>query len=189
MNSSVSSPVCFLRWSIQKVSQNLYAVSATVDGSKYDFVGNFKTVREAQKACRRYVADLLHHSFSYGPLSGTWISRHLFRLRGIFSHSPFNRFKMSLRARRWPRPWFFFANVLYTTGRTPRLLCRESPRSIIQSVALSLGCPFKFFRVPIWHVFSSSLWCPRFWSAKRGDTSWCLIRRFFFSLGELLVER
>ena len=106
-----------------------------------------------------------------------------------FFHSPFNRFKMSLRARRWPRPWFFFANVLYTTGRTPRLLCRENPRSIIQSVALSLGCPFKLFRVPIWHVFSLSLWCPRFWSAKRGDASWCLIRRFFFSLGDLLVER
>jgi len=50
------------------VSQNLYAVSATVDGSKYDFVGNFKTVREAQKAGRRYVSDLLHHSFPEGQL-------------------------------------------------------------------------------------------------------------------------
>ena len=53
------------------MSQNLYSVSATVDGSKYDFVGNFKTVREAQKAGRRFVADLLHYSFSDRPLSGT----------------------------------------------------------------------------------------------------------------------
>ena len=68
MNSAVKSPVCFLSWSVQKVSQNLYAVSATVDGSKYDFVGNFKTVREAQKAGRRYVSDLLHHSFPEGQL-------------------------------------------------------------------------------------------------------------------------
>ena len=71
MKSSVNSPVCFLRWNVQKVSQNLYAVSATTDGSKYDFVGNFKTVREAQKAGRRYVADLLHHSFSDGQLAST----------------------------------------------------------------------------------------------------------------------
>ena len=69
MNSSVSSPACFLRWSVQKVSQNLYAVSATIDGSKYDFVGNFKTVREAQKAGRRYVTDLLHHSLPDGQLT------------------------------------------------------------------------------------------------------------------------
>tara|TARA_B100001093_G_scaffold75277_1_gene66087 strand:+ start:381 stop:596 length:216 start_codon:yes stop_codon:yes gene_type:complete len=68
MNSAVKSPVCFLSWSVQKVSQNLYAVSATVDGSKYDFVGNFKTVREAQKAGRRYVSDLLHHSISEDQL-------------------------------------------------------------------------------------------------------------------------
>ena len=51
------------------MSQNLYAVSATIDGSKYDFVGNFKTVREAQKAGRRYVSDLLHHSFADGQLT------------------------------------------------------------------------------------------------------------------------
>ena len=50
------------------MSQNLYAVSATVDGSKYDFVGNFKTVREAQMAGRRYVSDLLHQSFPEGQL-------------------------------------------------------------------------------------------------------------------------
>ena len=46
-------PACFLRWSV-KVSDGLYAVAATVDGKEYDFVGNFKSVREAQQAGRRY---------------------------------------------------------------------------------------------------------------------------------------
>ena len=71
MNSSKKSPACFLRWTVRKVNAGLYAVSATIDGHAYDFVGNFKTVREAQKAGRRFVADLLHHSFPDGQLSGT----------------------------------------------------------------------------------------------------------------------
>lgn len=62
MNSSKNSPACFLRWSVQKVKQNLYAVSATIDGTDYDFVGNFKSITEAHKAGRRYASDLLHNS-------------------------------------------------------------------------------------------------------------------------------
>ena len=50
MHSQKNSPACFLRWSVSKVADRLYAVAATVDGKDYDFVGNFKSVREAQQA-------------------------------------------------------------------------------------------------------------------------------------------
>ena len=69
MNSSKKSPACFLRWSVQKINRHLYAVSATIDGCAYDFVGNFKSVEEAQKAGRRYVSDLAHNSLSEGSLA------------------------------------------------------------------------------------------------------------------------
>ena len=69
MNASKKTPACFLRWSVQKVTKGLYAVTATIDGSDYDFVGNFKSIQEAQKAGRRYVSDLLHNSLSGGRLS------------------------------------------------------------------------------------------------------------------------
>ena len=35
----------------------------------YDFVGNFKSVREAQQAGRRYAEDLVHNSMAGGRLS------------------------------------------------------------------------------------------------------------------------
>ena len=69
MHSQKNSPACFLRWSVSKVADKLYAVAATVDGKEYDFVGNFKSVREAQQAGRRYAEDLVHHSMSGGRLS------------------------------------------------------------------------------------------------------------------------
>ena len=53
MHSQKDSPAYFLRWSVSKVADKLYAVAATVDGKEYDFVGNFKSVREAQQAGRR----------------------------------------------------------------------------------------------------------------------------------------
>ncbi len=69
MNAFKKTPACFLRWSVQKVTKSLYAVTATIDGSAYDFVGNYKSVQEAQKAGQRYVSDLLHASLSGGRLS------------------------------------------------------------------------------------------------------------------------
>ena len=60
---------CFLRWSVSKVTDKLYAVAATVDGKDYDFVGNFKSVRAAQQAGRRYAEDLVHNSMAGGRLS------------------------------------------------------------------------------------------------------------------------
>ena len=38
MRSQKNSPACFLRWSVSKVADKLYAVAATVDGKEYDFV-------------------------------------------------------------------------------------------------------------------------------------------------------
>tara|TARA_B100001093_G_C26782951_1_gene995447 strand:+ start:958 stop:1215 length:258 start_codon:yes stop_codon:yes gene_type:complete len=69
MNASKKTPACFLRWSVQKVTKGLYAVTATIDGCDYDFVGNFNSIQEAQQAGRRYVSDLLHNSLSGGRLS------------------------------------------------------------------------------------------------------------------------
>ena len=69
MQSQNNSPACFLRWSVSKVADKLYAVAATVDGKQYDFVGNFKSVREAQTAGRRYAEDLVHNSMAGGHLS------------------------------------------------------------------------------------------------------------------------
>ena len=69
MHSQKNSPACFLRWSVSKVTDKLYAVAATVDGKDYDFVGNFKSVRGAQQAGRRYAEDLVHNSMAGGRLS------------------------------------------------------------------------------------------------------------------------
>ena len=60
---------CVLRWSVQKVNQNLYAASATIDGREYDFVGNFKSIADANKAGHKYASDLLRNSISGGRLS------------------------------------------------------------------------------------------------------------------------
>ena len=69
MRSQKNSPNCFLRWSVSKVADRLYAVAATVNGKEYDFVGNFKTVKEAHQAGRRYAEDLVHNSMAGGHLS------------------------------------------------------------------------------------------------------------------------
>ena len=69
MQSQKNSPACFLRWSVSRVADKLYAVAATVDGKEYDFVGNFKSVRDAQQAGRRYAEELVHNSMSGGRLS------------------------------------------------------------------------------------------------------------------------
>ena len=69
MHSQKNSPACFLRWSVSKVTDKLYAVAATVDGKEYDFVGNYRSVVEAQQAGRRYAEDLVHNSMAGGRLS------------------------------------------------------------------------------------------------------------------------
>ena len=69
MHTQKNSPACFFRWSVSKVTDKLYAVAATIDGKEYDFVGNYRSVREAQQAGRRYAKDLVHNSMAGGRLS------------------------------------------------------------------------------------------------------------------------
>ena len=69
MDNQKSTPACFLRGSVSKIADKLYAVAATVDGKEYDFVGNFKSVREAQTACRRYAEGLAHNSIAEADYS------------------------------------------------------------------------------------------------------------------------
>ena len=69
MSEAMKSPACYLRWSVSKVADKLYAVAATIDGNDYDFVGNFKSVLEAQQAGRRYAEDLVHNSMAGGRLT------------------------------------------------------------------------------------------------------------------------
>ncbi len=69
MSAQTKSPACFLRWTIQKVADRMYAVAATIDGVEYDFVGNYRSIRDAQQAGRRYATDLMHNSMSGGQLA------------------------------------------------------------------------------------------------------------------------
>ena len=69
MSGQPKSPACYLRWTVKKVADKMYAVAATIDGIQYDFVGNYKSIRDAQKAGRRYATDLMHNSMSGGQLA------------------------------------------------------------------------------------------------------------------------
>lgn len=71
MNDQTKSPSCFLRWTVRKVATELYVVSATIDGIEYDFVGNYKSIRDAHSAGRRYTTNLLHNSLSGGRLGSS----------------------------------------------------------------------------------------------------------------------
>ena len=66
-----------------------------------------------------------------------------------------------------PSPYFSFANVLYTTGRTSRLLCWENSCFTIQSNALSLGCRSKDWEKAFMHHI-------RVWDRPRAfPKQWC----------------
>ena len=68
MEEQIKPPACFLRWTVRKVASELYVVAATMDGIEYDFVGNYKSIRDAHSAGRRYTLNLLHNSLSGGRL-------------------------------------------------------------------------------------------------------------------------
>ena len=53
---------CYLQWSVRKVSHHFYAVSCTMNGRDYDFVGHFKTLQEAHRAGKRFAEDRAHQS-------------------------------------------------------------------------------------------------------------------------------
>ena len=69
MSSQSKSPACYLRWTVKQLADRMYAVAATIDGIEYYSVGKYNSVRDAQKAGRRYATDLMHNSMSRGRLA------------------------------------------------------------------------------------------------------------------------
>ena len=69
MSSQSKSAAYYLRWTVKKVADKMYAVAATIYEIEYDFVGNYKSIRDAQKAGRRYATYLMHNSMSGGQLA------------------------------------------------------------------------------------------------------------------------
>tara|TARA_B100000073_G_scaffold297898_1_gene263161 strand:- start:256 stop:519 length:264 start_codon:yes stop_codon:yes gene_type:complete len=55
-----SAPSCFMHWSVQRVTNNLFSVSATSDGLDYTHVGNYRSVEDANRAGRRFVSAKAH---------------------------------------------------------------------------------------------------------------------------------
>ena len=55
-----SAPSCFMHWSVQRVTNNLFSVSATSDGLDYTHVGNYRSVEDANRAGRRFVSVWAH---------------------------------------------------------------------------------------------------------------------------------
>lgn len=49
-----------MHWSVQRVTNNLFSVSATSDGLDYTHVGNYRTVEDANRAGRMFVAARAH---------------------------------------------------------------------------------------------------------------------------------
>tara|TARA_B100001063_G_scaffold46386_1_gene40212 strand:+ start:1336 stop:1566 length:231 start_codon:yes stop_codon:yes gene_type:complete len=49
-----------MHWSVQRVTNNLFSVSATSDGLDYTHVGNYRSVEDANRAGRRFVSARAH---------------------------------------------------------------------------------------------------------------------------------
>ena len=49
-----------MHWSVQRVTSNLFSVSATSDGLDYTHVGNYRSVEDANRAGRRFVSARAH---------------------------------------------------------------------------------------------------------------------------------
>lgn len=64
VSDQIKAPACHLTWTVTQVSRRLFAVAATLNGSDYDFVGNFQSLREAHAAGRIYASDLAHRQFT-----------------------------------------------------------------------------------------------------------------------------
>ena len=63
-------PSCHLQWTVSRVSASFYAVSASINGLDYDFVGNFASLKDAHQAGRRYVQQMMHGTqVRYAPES------------------------------------------------------------------------------------------------------------------------
>jgi len=62
MKSRIQAPACHLSWTVRKISNGLYAVAATSNGSDYDFVGNYRSLADAHRAGRLYARQLIHQT-------------------------------------------------------------------------------------------------------------------------------
>ena len=69
-----------MHWSVQRVTNNLFSVSATSDGLDYTHVGNYRSVEDANRAGRRFVLARAHeHGHNNPERSG--VTRHQHHLR------------------------------------------------------------------------------------------------------------
>jgi len=72
-----SAPSCFMHWSVQRVTNNLFSVSATSDGLDYTHVGNYRSVEDANRAGRRFVLARAHeHGHNNPERSGVTLHQH-----------------------------------------------------------------------------------------------------------------
>ena len=49
-----------MHWSVHRVTNNLFSVSATSEGHDYTHVGNYRSVEDANRAGRRFVTSMAH---------------------------------------------------------------------------------------------------------------------------------
>ncbi len=69
-----------MHWSVQRVTNNLFSVSATSDGLDYTHVGNYRSVEDANRAGRRFVSARAHdhgHNITERTETKTHQQRHL----------------------------------------------------------------------------------------------------------------
>ena len=66
-----------MHWSVQRVTNNLFSVSATSDGLDYTHVGNYRSVEDANRAGRRFVSARAHeHGHNISERAGFDIQEH-----------------------------------------------------------------------------------------------------------------
>ena len=66
-----------MHWSVQRVTNNLFSVSATSDGLDYTHVGNYRSVEDASRAGRRFVSARAHeHGHNISERAGVGLHQH-----------------------------------------------------------------------------------------------------------------
>jgi len=66
-----------MHWSVQRVTNNLFSVSATSDGLDYTHVGNYRSVEDANRAGRRFVSARAHeHGHNISEKAGVGLHQH-----------------------------------------------------------------------------------------------------------------
>ena len=66
-----------MHWNVQRVTNNLFSVSATSDGLDYTHVGNYRSVEDANRAGRRFVSARAHeHGHINAERAGVGLHQH-----------------------------------------------------------------------------------------------------------------